>query len=243
MDFHTMLADDPKALSGVCVALLGGGGKTGLMLRLGAELAIHYPRVLMTSLTRSAANSESPALLLSGLDETQPLPFGGNNPLLVMDHPVTDGKLAGVSPETLVELLSRSSLAVVECDGSRRLPLKAHNDRDPVTPDCVTHVVVVVGAGVVDTTLDEGKVHRPELFRSRWGLAPDTVLEADFIAEVVTSPQGYGSKITGGQSVVYFVNQADRWPDAAQRLARAIQSHANRPTFWGSIREGFLQAK
>ncbi len=237
-----MLAADPQALAGACVVLFGGGGKTGLMLRLGAELAKHHPRVLLTALTRSAANGGPPVILLSGLDESRPLTFERHNPLLVMDHPTPDGKLAGVSPETLAELLSRSSLAVVECDGSRSLPLKAHNDRDPVTPDCATHAVVVVGAGVVDTTLDEGKVHRPELFRSRWGLAPGTVMEADFVAEVVTSPQGYGSKIASGLPVVYFVNQADRWPEAAQRLARAIQSRAKRPTFWGSIKEGFLHA-
>ncbi len=241
MDFYTLLAKDPQSLSGACVAILGGGGKTGLLLRLGAELAAHHPRVLLTSLTRSSAHIQPPPLQLQGRGNSPLLPFEQTNPLMVMSSQAEKGKLLGISPQLLATLLPRSSLALVECDGARKLPLKAHTMHDPAVPDCATHVVVVVGAAVVDTTLEQGLVHRPELFRSLWGVSSDFRLTADFIATVVTSSRGYRAKIPGDQPVIYFINQADRWPQPARRLARAIKARSGGPTFWGSLRKSELQ--
>ncbi len=240
MDFYTLLAKDPRSLSGACVAILGGGGKTGLLLRLGAELAGHHPRVLLTSLTRSAADIQPPPLLLHGAGNSPLLPFEQTNPLFVMSSQAEKGKLLGISPQLLATLLARSSLALVECDGARKLPLKAHTMHDPAVPDCATHVVVVVGAAVVDTTLEQGLVHRRELFQSLWDVPSDFRLKADFIAAVVTDSRGYRAKIPGGQPVIYFINQSDRWPQPARRLARAIKARSGGPTFWGSLRKGEL---
>ncbi len=236
-----MLAADPQDLERACVAILGGGGKTGLLLRLGAELAGHHPRVLLTSLTRSSVHIQPPPLLLHGLGDSPRLPFEQTNPLFVMSTQAEKDKLLGISPQLLATLLARSSLALVECDGARKLPLKAHTMHDPAVPDCATQVVVVVGAAVVDTTLEQGLVHRPELFQSLWSVSSDFQLEADFIAEVVTSSRGYRAKIPGDQPVIYFINQADRWPQQARRLARAIKARSGGPTFWGSLRQGELQ--
>ena len=240
MDFYALLAKDPQSLSGACVVILGGGGKTGLLLRLGAELAGHHPRVLLTSLTKSEAHLQPPPLLLHGLGSVPPLPFDKTNPLMVMSSQIEAGKLLGISPQLLATLLARSSLALAECDGARKLPLKAHSMHDPAVPECATHIVVVVGASVVDTTIEQGLVHRPELFQSLWGVAPDFQLDVDFIAEVVTSSRGYRTKIPGNQPVSYFINQADRWPQPARRLARAIKARYDGPTFWGSLRDGEL---
>ncbi len=240
MDFYTLLAKDHRSLSGACVAILGGGGKTGLLLRLGAELAGHHPRVLLTSLTRTAADIQPPPLLLHGAGNSPELPFEQTNPLMVMSSQAERGKLLGISPQLLATLLARSSLALVECDGARKLPLKAHTIHDPAVPDCATHVMVVVGASVVDTTPEQGLVHRPELFQALWGVAPDFQLTADFIAKVVTDSRGYRAKIPGDQPVIYFINQSDRWPQPARQLARAIQARSGGPTFWGSLREGYL---
>ena len=132
-------------------------------------------------------------------------------------------------------------MTLFESDGARNLPLKAHLPHDPVVPSFTTNVVILVGADVVNTTLADGRVHRPELFREKWKIAPDEPLSVDFIARVVTSHRGYLEKIPDGISRIYFVNKGDAYRENTQLLAKAISIQTNAMVFWGSIRREFWE--
>ena len=58
MDFSILVNSDTAKTPNSCIALLGGGGKTGLQQRLGRDLASKHDRVLLTSITKSAFHSE-----------------------------------------------------------------------------------------------------------------------------------------------------------------------------------------
>ncbi|MCF7902506.1 MAG: putative selenium-dependent hydroxylase accessory protein YqeC, partial [Candidatus Marinimicrobia bacterium] len=136
----------------------------------------------------------------------------------------------------------QADVTLCESDGARNLPLKVHLPHDPVVPPFTTQVVILVGADVVDTSLTDGRVHRPELFREKWQISPDEPLSVDFIARVVTSTCGYLEKVPDGISRIYFVNKGDEHRENAQLLARAIGTQASAPVFWGSIRRGFWES-
>ena len=61
---------------------------------------------------------------------------------------------------------------LVEADGSRRLPLKAHAPHEPVIPKEAGCVLCVVGAHGFDRPIREA-VHRPEQFCALTGARPD----------------------------------------------------------------------
>ena len=243
MQFSTMLFPDPTAAQNTCVAIMGGGGKTSLLHRLGTELAQHFPRVLMTALTKSAQHSEHNIHFINDVTSaTLPELFAQNRPLCVMGKAVGTEKVSGLAPEQLELLCAQADCTIFECDGARNLPLKAHLSHDPEVPKFATQVIILVGADVVGTPLTDGLVHRPEIFQERWSLKPDLVLDVDFIAEVVTSPNGYLEKIPFGQPITYFVNKGDRFPESAETLARAIYRKTNEPVYWGSVRGDFWRS-
>lgn len=238
-----MIFPQPKDAQGACVAILGGGGKTSLLHRLGFELAAYFPRVLITALTKSARHAEHPVFLLDDLLRDKiPGLFPQSNPLCIMKSEASIEKLIGISVDDLKLLRKMSDCTLFEADGARNLPLKAHLPHDPVVPGFASHVIILVGADVVNTTPADGKVHRPEIFKQKWAVTDNTVLDADFIAKVLTTHQGYHEKISASTQPCYFVNKGDRFPKAATELARAIRKQTEAPIFWGSVHSDFLES-
>ncbi len=231
-----MVFPEPSKAEGGSIAIIGGGGKTSLLHRLGRELAGCYPRVLLTSLTRSAHLPGQETFFLSDLDENRlSYLIERHNPAFVMGAAIDEHKLSGITEEELERIRLLADVCVFECDGARNLPLKAHNEHDPAVPEFASHAIIVVGADVVGTTVGDGLVHRPELFLRRWNIGPDMVLDSKFVARVVTSREGYLSRVPRNVECVYFVNKADASPRAAEKLALDILAESGRRTFYGSL--------
>lgn len=238
-----MLENSLQDLRGSCVALIGGGGKTSLLRRLGKELAPDYPKMILTSLTQSFPLPGFPSIPLHSFqtDDLAGL-FTGPYPPYITGLPTGNGKYSGISEKDLSAMMKYSPLCVFECDGARNLPLKAHNDQDPRVPAFATHVIVVIGADVVNTRLSDGYVHRPALFRETWGIKNDMTLDISFISRVVTSDRGYLNRIPHTQRPVYFVNKADTHPAEAESLGHAISAESGLPAYWGSLQESLCYA-
>ena len=238
-----MLFPDPTASQNACVAILGGGGKTSLLLRLGNDLSQMLPRVLLTALTKSASHNEHP---IHFLDNVAPAAihtlFLRDNPVCIMGRAVSPEKLAGINEGDLGALMGHADCTIFECDGARNLPLKAHLPHDPPVPEFATHVVILIGADVVNTRIRDGLVHRPDIFQEKWAVNDAQMLDADFIAEVVTSTQGYLEKIPFRQPITYFINKGDRFPESAVTLARAICRKTSARVCWGSVRADFWRS-
>lgn len=218
---------------------MGGGGKTSLLHQLGEEFSQIVPRVIMTALTRSAVHPEHPILFADQIPNLDLTPFFRDHiPLCIMGGR-EQNKLTGISQNQLAQIYLQADVTLFESDGARNLPLKAHLPHDPVVPGFATQVMILVGADVVDTTLMDGRVHRPEVFREKWQISQDEPLSVDLIARVVTTTHGYLEKVPAGLAKYYFVNKGDHYREKAQRLARAIARQTDAPVFWGSIRHGF----
>jgi len=237
--FRALLGDAP---SGICAALIGGGGKTGLLLALGRELVSSHERVLLTSLVEMEADLDmgdgpgSDAEVETALEQPT-----RSDPVHFFGHRTLRGKLSGVGPIQLDRWRRRADATLFECDGSRGMPLKAHNDRDPRVPAFATHAVAVVGADAVGATLASGHIHRPELFRERWGVGWEEPLTVERIAEVLTSRKGYVGQMPGTVDVTCFINKADLAPDTARELAAAVREISGWRVGFGSLREGWLE--
>ena len=236
MNFAEILFKKPGLAHGACIGLIGGGGKTTLLYRLGYDLAQNHRRVLLTSLTKAGHSPEYPVNFwpLKGAPEIW---FQERNPIYVLAKQLGPEKYEGLTTAQLEQLLPHIDVCVAEADGARRHPLKAHNDRDLHLPPCVTHAIILVGAEVVNRPLNEQWVHRPELFQKLWGLPPDERLTPDLIARVMTHPKGYRSRLNPLTTAVYFINQADTFPKEARSLATSLLTYTTDPVFYGSVRE------
>lgn len=142
-------------------AIIGGGGKSTLLRALADALAPHA-RVLVATSTKMYVPDWCPVVRDASLAAVErafaesPVVCAG----LLCELP---GKLAapGLAWEALA---GAADYVLVEADGSRHLPLKAHAAHEPVVPACASRVVCVAGIDGVREPVSQA-CHRPQLDR------------------------------------------------------------------------------
>ena len=208
------------------VAVVGAGGKSSLIYRLGAEAAALGRHAVLTGTTRFTQAPDGPPLRLVVADERS-LPSAvasalETDPVVVAStgH-LPNGRLAGLTSRCIDALAATPgvSLVAVHSDGSRRRPFKAPGDHEPHIPDAATHVVAVVGLDALGAPIDEAHVHRPEALQALVGAA--THSNASVIARTMVDARG-GRKRVSDRAFIVVVNKSASDPAAAASLARAI---------------------
>lgn len=240
MQFFRLITERIEDAKNSCIALIGGGGKTALLHNLANEYSQIFPKVLQTSITKTAFHTSDKPLILNDIE----IPDLNNiivNPLFVIGEKLNEEKLKGISNSELDEIRRYFNITIFECDGARNKPLKVHTDYDPMVPLYSTDVIIIVGADVVNTKISDGLVHRPEMFCEKWDVTPNKKMDIDFIVNVISTNRGYLSKINHDANLTYFVNKADKYPNNAMKLANAIFYKTEKPTFYGSTKGNFLE--
>ena len=186
------------------VCLMGGGGKTTLMIGLADYLKKLGKRVLITTTTKIM----SPHLLDYGADrifaDDGVLSFIPEGPICVL-YALSDGVSSRwISPplENLNILRSRYDVIISEADGSKRLPLKVHTQRDPVVPAFTTDTVAVTGLWGIGLKAAEVS----------FGDDRDIVVDLDYLQWYVDNPQGLLKGSIEGHRTILF-NGADGYSD------------------------------
>ena len=210
------------------VSLVGGGGKTSAMFRLGDELAALGWRTVTTTSTHITVEQVAlapHAILLPN----QGMSHLGNRlsthspTLLVGEIDPHTNRARGLLPEVIDRIPSLAGVDVVinEADGARTLPFKAPADHEPVITPGTTLVVPMVGIDVVGRPLDATHVHRPQRVRALTGAGLGQPVTPELIAAVLTHPHGGLKRVPPRARVVVLVNKVHTQADAetAGRLA------------------------
>lgn len=171
-------------------AIIGGGGKTSLMLALGQELS-QLGRAIICTTTHIFRPEDMPHLENAAAEEVEAA-FEKHNPICLGEW---EGKklIAPVLPmEKLVEL---ADYVIVEADGSKKLPLKAHNQNEPCIPENA-HVIYVIGADGIGKPVSEA-AHRSGLYAAALGVEESHIV----------TPKDAASMVDYGNVVLF--NKAD----------------------------------
>jgi molybdenum cofactor cytidylyltransferase len=208
------LCDALKIHDGELVAIVGGGGKTSALYRLGAELAARGVPVLLSGTARFTPpeRGEAPNLaIVEDADALRRAVDDGRSPLTVATGWGSKGRLLPLEPAWLDRLHhERPDLViVVEADGSAMRPFKAPGEHEPVIPADATLVVACVGLDAVGRPLDETHVHRPERVATLTSASlGDTVTEA-MVCAVLVHPDGGRKGVPAGARWAAVLNKAD----------------------------------
>lgn len=211
-------------------AVVGSGGKTTLLAALAEELADAGATVALTTTThilpfagvRTLDGSDAGEVAAALADA----PAGKR--VVCAASPTAGEKLA--APACGVDALARAAdYVLVEADGSRRLPLKAHEAWEPVVPEGAGRVILVVGASGFGRPVAE-VAHRPERFCALAGCAAGDVATPALVARVIAAE---------GLADVVVVNQAEA-PEALL-AARELADALDVPVLAGSIRAHALR--
>ena len=157
-------------------ALIGGGGKTSTLYALAEHLKTQGPVIVCTS-THILCPPQYP--YRAHIDA--PLAFGE-----VVSTGTFDGRKLSMPEQSFSELSALADYVLVEADGSRQLPLKAHAAHEPVIPEQANTVLVLIGIDGLHRPIQE-VAHRPELYASICGCSVDTIVTPEMIAAVVST--------------------------------------------------------
>lgn len=218
----------------VCLAIVGAGGKTSALFRLGRELAATYGTALLTTTTHLGAWQVALAdhhIILerrSDLEECLREPTAG---VVLLTGAAQGERYTGLTGDMLLWLYeihrTRALPLLIEADGARQRPLKAPAEHEPVIPDFCAAVLVVAGMGGLEgrPSLDSKRVHRPEHFARLSGLALGAPLTPEAVIRVLAHPYGALKGIPPQARRLLLLNQADTFERQAiaGRLAQALQ--------------------
>ena len=201
-------------------AIIGSGGKTTMLDTLAEELS-RRGRVLCCTTTHIRVPDRLPVLVDPAAEELERA--AELYPCLCAGSAAAEGKLGPLSMP-LEALAERWDYVLVEADGARGLPLKAHAPHEPVVPPCAGLTVLTVGCAGLGQPIREA-VHRPELFCRLTGRSPEHLASPEAVAAVLRA-EGLGDLV--------FLNQADspRRRSAGLELAKNL----DRPALIGALK-------
>ena len=201
-------------------ALVGGGGKTTLLYKLARELA-PLSRVIVCTSTKILRPADLPvcedgAGLASALAEY---------PIVCAGTPAAEGKLAA-PPLSFEALTALADFVLVEADGAKGLPTKAHAPWEPVIPANTAQTVLVIGADCFGRPIGE-ICHRPERFAELAGVGLFDPVTPALLARILRA-EGYGN--------IVYVNKTETDRDLAN--AEALAGLLPLPVVAGSLWRG-----
>lgn len=211
--------------TGDVVAIVGGGGKTTILYRLGAETASAGGRAVLTGTTRFTPPEKGiqPALILAG-DQAQLLTelrrALEQAPVVIAGTGWGNkGRILPLEPDWLaaVAALPGVTAVIAEADGSAGRPFKAPAEHEPVVAAATTLLLTVVGIDVLTKPLVSEKVHRPERVAALTGATLGQPVDEAMVAGVLLHEQGGRKGLPAGARWVPVLNKAD----TPERIAAA----------------------
>lgn len=202
------------------VSVIGSGGKTTLLRTLAFIAKKNGFRTVLTTTThmlypfspfiridddtdpeigRSILNSalEKYGILLSADDQGQLAPNSV--------HPICHMKLSSPSQKNIELFLETADLVISEADGSKRLPMKALNDTEPVLLPNSDLVILVFGISAIGRPLNE-VCHRYEIATALLKVSETERVTEEMAAELIRS--SYLPRLKK-ENLVLLINQAD----------------------------------
>ena len=206
-------------------AIIGGGGKTTLMECLAAELAAQA-RVIVCTTTHIYPEQTMPCLVSPTEAEVRAaLARAG---CVCVGSVSENGKLS--APELPFRTLcALAGYVLVEADGAKRLPLKAHAAHEPVVPPEANQTILVVGASGFGKPMRES-VHRAPLAAQALGVGEDTIVTPELWASFLNF-EALHTRV--------LVNQAEN--EQEQTTARALAAGLHCPVCMAALQKGWIE--
>jgi probable selenium-dependent hydroxylase accessory protein YqeC len=227
----------PRSRGGSILAFVGAGGKTSGLYALAGELAARGARVLVTTTTMmydpareggrrldgvelldllapeaDRASSSAVDSLEHALARIGSRAASGRVLLVASGALAAEGKIRGIGPDLPARLALSFDYVLVEADGSRRLPVKAPGQAEPVMPLSTDLVLGFIGLDCLGTPIAVGTVHRHELFARLVGAAPGESITAAHLAGLAGAEDGLFKASPPSARRIVVLNKADLLP-------------------------------
>ena len=127
------------------IAIIGGGGKTTLMMKLALEYRSIGKKILVTTSTHISIPENDHDFCYLSPTSPQELEDITDHRIPIIGYAVTQTKSKGMEETLFAHSQKIYDTIVYEADGSKRMPIKVHNDTEPVIWDNTQCCIIVLG--------------------------------------------------------------------------------------------------
>ena len=186
------------------IAVVGGGGKTSLIYRLTDELIDKGKRVIITTTTHMAGESELPFARGGDAVRVKEL-LDKERYVIAAEYEEDTGKYASLTEEKLEELRELCDVMLVEADGAKHHPVKVPEKWEPVIPRCADIVISVIGLDCLGQPISQSayRMERTSEFLRK-------SLEAPITEEDIVKIETYSLKL---KSMMNTIKKGERWDE------------------------------
>jgi molybdenum cofactor cytidylyltransferase len=216
------LSDTPR------IAFVGAGGKTTAISILAKEISVPVIVTTTTHLGGWQTNiADRHIIIQSNSDLNKMDPEGKGITLLTQG--LESDRLVGLNTERMnwvYEFCENHNLPlIIECDGSRQLPIKAPGTNEPVIPDFVDTVVVVSGLSGIERPLNKTVVHHPDIYSSLCDLPEGLNISIESQVRLLSHKKGGLKNIPLRARRLLLLNQVDTTSLQSQsfKLAKRLE--------------------
>lgn len=207
-------------------SIIGGGGKTTLINVLAQELS-EYGTVAITTTTH-IMQSDIFCNIITENDEQNisRIKQALNDNKCVLIGSVYSGNKLSPPHISIDELSEIFDYVLVEADGSKGLPLKAHLDNEPVIPKNTTQTILVVGIDAVGYKLSD-VTHRAYKACELVGVEADAIVTTEVVASLINTENLHD---------IVVINKCDS--DSQKAVANELSQKINIKCVVSSLQKG-----
>jgi probable selenium-dependent hydroxylase accessory protein YqeC len=187
-DKNKSMAEALNAMQDDVIAFVGAGGKTALMLKLANELFKSGFRVVITTTTKLGISErpEQSEMVVERdanklISELHTVQKQKKIPVLASGLDEENKRLVGISPTTAGRVASDIDVdcLLIEADGAQGKKFKIPMAHEPVVPECVNKLCIVLGLDALGKRINEENCYNIEGMAA-FGVNPDEVLTPYF---------------------------------------------------------------
>ena len=156
------------------IAIVGAGGKTSQIKNLTKEYVQQDKKVLVTTTTHMGLE---PGMVLSEKPDDIRQQLEKQN-FCICGSPVKEEKIASLPKDIYEQVCQLADIVLVEADGSKHMPIKFPAAHEPVIPENVNEIQVVMGLHAIGHPFCEVS-HRLELVKQCLNVS-----DTDLVTEV-----------------------------------------------------------
>lgn len=204
---------------GSMVSIVGAGGKSSLMYTLAEELR-QDNKVLVTTTTKIYnPEREQYDYIKLGNENFRISNQSLNKGIYVYGSSVNEeGKLIGLSVETLLRQCPYFDYILIEADGSKGKQIKGWNDTEPVICSASKKTIGVISIEAIGQEVNEKNVHRVEKYIKLTNSKKNEIITIENIISLIFHPKGL-FKNSKGEKII-FINKVES--EEQMELARKL---------------------
>lgn len=196
------------------ITLIGGGGKTTTLFRLGEELRCLDERVVISTTTAIFMPDPSTydiRIITKSVDEAKrKINKNPNAKSILLGKEITpENKLKGFTPYEMDEIYreNKDRWFLVEGDGSNGRSLKIPAKHEPQVPSSSCVTIILIGADIFGKEINEKNVHRHHLLNELIHKYGDNV-DKNLVLDLIFHPLGITKGIPNSSKKVILFNKA-----------------------------------